>query len=634
MPFLASTERRLRRALAAVCGLALAAAPLCAQRDEGAQGTEGARPAGAPRMDSAPDRFYPGFDPARDALPEARHGDSVVVHVDSLPRSLNYLIDNSSITRRLQHEIHETLVTRDPWTLELKPLLCKRWERQDALVLVDGAKLFGEVREVEDGYEVRRADEEPRRVPKAEVERVVRGAAYTFFLREDVRWQDGVPFDAEDLVFTWRMTRNMTVACGAKRFQFLKIVSARALDAATVRFEFDETYYGSLMVFDGLTPLPRHLYDLSDPRNEDHVEGATEEQQGRYVNEHRCNREWVGLGPYRVTKFTNEFVEAERWPGYFDPEHGGWLDRIRWRLVSDDRAAFNALLAGEIDFTSRVQADDYFGAATKSEAFEKGFYKGWFYTPIATYVGWNLVREPFRDVRVRRALAAAFDYDEFARTFYGGLARRVTSEWVDTGADYDESLAPIPFDPAAARTQLASAGWIDRDGDGWLDKDGRTFEFDLTIQSGNKSGEAFSQKLQESLQAIGVRVAIDAREWSSMLERITQRDFDAVSLAWVMPIDSDPAQRWHSREVGPGTSNYVSFADPKVDALIDDVQLELDRGERTRLMHAIQRALYEQQPYLYGLTVAQRFAISKRIRNFRTSVVDPGFSIREWWLAE
>lgn len=591
-----------------------------------------------PQRDSAPDRFHPDLDAAARAALPSKRGGSIVLHADALPKALNYLVDHSTMCRRLQREVHETLVSRDPWSLEFRAVLCERWIREDALVLRAGERLFGELEELPETWRVRALSgptpaPPAREVSKDEVERVIRGAAYTFFLRSDVLWHDGRRFDAQDLIFSWELTRNPFVACDAKRFQYAKIRSATSPAANVVRFEFDATYYASLATFEALPPLPRHLYDLRDPRNPDHDPLASDEKQGSYVNAHRCNREWVGLGPYRVTKFTSEMLEVERFERYFDAQRAGWLERVRWRPITDDRAALQALIAGEIDFTDRLLSDDYFGAATQSEAFTSRCYKGWYYTPIATYVGWNLARERFADVRVRRALALAFDWEEFIDTFYRGLARRVTAEWVDTGPDYDTSLAPLPHDAAAAAELLGQAGWIDRDGDGWLDREGRKFEITLAMQAGNKPGEALSQRLQESWRRLGIEVRIEAQDWPSLSQRIDRRDFDAALLAWVMPVDSDPAQRWHSREVGPRTGNYSSFADAQVDAWIERVEVELDRAERTRLMHAIQARLYELQPYLYGVTVAKRFGISKRIRNVRTSQLDPGYSIREWRLA-
>jgi len=572
---------------------------------------------------------------AASGAPSAERERTVVIHTDALPQSLNYLIDNSAMCRRLQGEAHESLLARDPTTLAMKPVLCTGWRREDALVLASGERLFGDVEALEQGWRVRTdGGAQTREFSVQDVARVVRGAAYTFDLRRDVLWHDGERFDEQDVLFTWRMTRNPAVEAEAKRVQYKRLVAASAPAPFVVRFEYDQTYFGSLESIEALAILPRHLYDLHDPDNPDYAPAASDAQQARYVNTHRCNREWIGLGPFRVTSFTNEFLELERFERYFDPQRAAGLARVRLRPIADDRAAFQALLAGEIDFSARLHADDYLGEVANSAAFAERFEKGAFYTPIATYVAWNLQRERFRDPAVRRALALAFDWDEFIASFYRGLARRITAEWVDTGADYDESLAPLSHDPNEAARLLAQAGWIDRDGDGRLDKNGEAFEFALALQGGNQTGEKLSQRLQESLARLGIGVRIETFDWPSLSARVKERDFDAVVLAWTMPIDNDPAARWHSRTVGTDTLNYCSFSDAQIDAWIERVEVELERGERTRLMHAIQARLYALQPYMYGVTVPKRYALSRRITGFRASRLDPGFALREWRLSE
>lgn len=475
---------------------------------------------------------------------------------------------------------------------------------------------------------------EPREVAKDSVEEVRKGTVYTFKLHDGVKWHDGKPLRVEDLLFSWRITKNKGVRCDDKRFQFEQITDAQRLDDRTVRFFFAKQYFLAPAVFEGLVILPAHLYDLRDPLNPDYDASASEEKQAKWVNEHPANRKWIGLGPYRVTAFTEQFVEAVRVDDYFDQARAGWIDTIRWRVFADDSAAVRALLEGELDFTHRVLADDYFGAATNGAAFTDRFYKGWYYTPRMSYVAWNSRRPQFTDARVRRALAMCFDWDDFIRGFYGGLATRVTNEAYDGGRTYDASVKPVPFDSSGASKLFAEAGWIDRDGDGVLDREGTRLEFELLLQAGSKSSSAFAQKLQESLARAGVRLRIVERDWTSLSELVRKREFDAVFKAWTMPVENDPEQVWHSRQAGPGTANTLPVVDPEVDRLIEAMQLELDGAKRGELGRALHRRLYELQPYLYGVKVPNKFAISKRIRNFRTSAIDPGYSIRDWWIVD
>ncbi|MFM7295601.1 MAG: hypothetical protein ACKO4Q_00010, partial [Planctomycetota bacterium] len=178
------------------------------------------------------------------------------------------------------------------------------------------------------------------------------------------------------------------------------------------------------------------------------------------------------------------------------------------------------------------------------------------------------------------------------------------------------------------------AGWYDRDGDGLVDRDGKPLSVELLTQAGSRSGEVFLQRLQETFAQAGVRLEIAAVAWPVLIERVREREFDGVFKVWVVPIESDPAQRWHSREVGTGTANETSFSSPEVDRLIDAYTSELDDARRGATSRELQRRLYAEQAYDYGVKVPHKFGASLRLRNVRVGPVDPGFRLREWYFAE
>lgn len=588
---------------------------------------------------SAPDRFRPGFDARTDALPPPRRGGRVVVHIEALPKHLNYLIENTGVTRRIQQEVHATLLARDLHSGRMEPVLAESYTVEDTLVLSGGRRVYGALEELPQAWRVvprsapKHALAAPLEVPKAEVARIERGTVFTFVLRPGVRWHDGHPLRVEDFLFSWRLTKIPEVECDEKRFEYDHLTLAEKLDERTLRFFYDRQYFGASAVFEALIPLPAHLYDLRDPEHPQHDPGASDAELAAHVNTHPQNRAWIGLGPYRVTAMTDEYVEAERFDGWFDPAHGGWFDAIRWRFIADDALAFRALQAGEIDFSSRLLADDYF-AAVNDATFGERCYTGYFYTPRMSFVGWNLARPKLADVRVRTALAHACDWDEYVRSFYRGLAERVTAEWYDGGPDYDRALQPLAFDLQRAAELLNEAGWYDRDGDGWVDRDGAPLEIELLMQAGSKASEVFTQRYQETLARVGVKLAVQGLAWPAMNARVQQRDFDAELKVWIMPIESDPMQRWHSSLVGPGTANETSFADPQVDRLIESYGLELDPERRGAISRELQRRLYAAQAFMYGVKVPHKFGIARRIRNLRLSPIDPGYRVRDWYIGE
>jgi peptide/nickel transport system substrate-binding protein len=617
-----------------------ASTAVCGQGPQGSQAREpivGPHP--VPVDELHPDRATP-------AAPA--FGGTVTVHLASLPKRLNYALENSSVARWILYELHESLVQKDWEMWDVRPSLATHWETEDTLVLAGGRTsgngnvVYGRVVEAGDAWVVTPVSPGnplagETRIPKSEVERLERATVFTFHLREGVLWHDGVPLDAADVLFSWRMHRIPDVDSDFHRYRFDKIVHAEVVDPRTVRFFFGEQYALALETFaDELVVQPAHLFDLLDPRHPRHDPAASLAAQAREINDNPCNTSWVGLGPYRLKSSDSQVIEAERFPGYYDPEHGGYFDRIRWRLIPNDDTAFQALINGELDFFTRVSSEDYFGQATERPEFTSRFYKGYFDTGAFNYTPWNMRRPLFADLRVRKALAMSFDMEEYMRTIAHGLDHAVTGSQFYYGEAYDHSLAPLPHDPEGARELLAEAGWYDRDGDGVVDKDGQAFSFEFLVIAGNKPARIFAQKLQEDLGRLGVRVTLTEMEWASYIERVYARDFDAAGLSWsVIVPESDPWQLWHSSgaPVGVRGSNHAGVADPKVDDLIVRGQRELDREKRSALWRELQRHLYEDvQPYLFRDAPPRKYAISRRIRGFQAFQMDPGYSIRRWYL--
>src|SRR5262249_29882419 len=154
----------------------------------------------------------------------------------------------------------------------------------------------------------------------------------------------------------------------------------------------------------------------------DHKADASPAECAKVINENPHNTQWVGLGPYQLTSYSQQGIEAERFPGFFDPEHAGYADKIVWRCITNDDAAFQALLNGQLDFTQRISSDQYFGEAMAQKTFTDKLYKGYFYLGAFNYVPWNLRRPILSDLRVRKALAQSMDLEKYVQTVAHGLA--------------------------------------------------------------------------------------------------------------------------------------------------------------------------------------------------------------------
>ncbi|MDF1838090.1 MAG: ABC transporter substrate-binding protein [Planctomycetota bacterium] len=654
---------------------ALLAQPLLASPQEGtAAASDGAA------LSAERDFFHP--DRAEPSTP--RYGGRVIVHLPSLVKHINYATENSAYTRRILYEVHESLLLQDWESHKYVPRLATQYPViEDALAVTAEAKakytttdvvlkrkvvegeqaasefvteavVYGEVIDEGDFYTVRPVSfknplTETIQVPKADAKRLEKGTVFNFELRDDVRWHPGgghtdQMLDADDVHFSWSIYRNPEVNCDEKRFQFIKVTGAEVLDKHHIRFFYEQQYaYALATLGDSMTILPSHVYNLADPDNQDHKKNFTEEEQGTFINEHQANKNWIGLGPYRITNFSDQYVEASRFVDdqgkslYFDPEHAGYMDTIRYRVIRDDQAAMRALLNEELDFFERVKSEDYFGPATQKDDFTKAFYKGYFYLGSYGYTGWNMYRPQLADLAVRKAISMAFDSQAFLRTNYKGLARKVTGPFPVESDAYNREVAPLTHDVDMAIELLDDAGWYDRNGDGTRDKDGVELVITVLYPTGNDASKILLLKLQESLAELEIDVQLEPIEWASFLERINKRDYDGCNLAWLPGLEDDPEQLWHSKWGAKGVegSNHSGVMDPYIDDLIAKGQVELDFEKRMALWNKLHEHLYNNvMPCLFGFNVPRKFAMSKGIRGYQTFAISPGWSIRRWYFAD
>lgn len=631
------------------------------------------------------DAFHPDNQPGaggvRPAQPEPLYGGRVIVHLSSLPKHMNYTTENSAVTRRMLYETHEFLMQQDWDEHDLRPVVARDLEVEDIVVLtpgaegayadakplrvrplgfeepVDGFVLFGAVERAADGSvrvtpltEGGSAMAAAVDVPAEDVLAVEEGCVMTFELRDDVVWHpaegradgedysiEGHLLDAHDVAFSWSLYRNPDVDCDQIRFQFEKATDCEVLGDHSLRFFYQEQNFKALdAVGTSLTILPAHIYDLSDPLNPWYDASASAEEQATHVNENPHNTLWVGLGPYRVTQWTQSLVEVERFEDYFAPENSGYFDTIRWRYFDSDQGAWSALLNGELDYFERVKSTQYFGEETAKRVFTDHFYKGYKYLGNYGFTGWNLYRPQFEDKLVRQAFAHAFPFDEYLVTQYKNLARQTTGPFPYSSPAYDHSVEPFPYDLDKARELLESAGYFDTDGNGLVDRGGEDLEIKFMMPSGNDASTELGLKLKNEFAKIGVGLDLEKIEWATFLERIRDRDFDCCNLAWVPPLESDPEQLWHSKwgEFEAQGSNLAGVREPELDALILKGQRELDFDARQEIWREIHRFVYDLQPYLFGFNVPQKFAMSKRIRGFKTYAIDPGYSIRDWYFVD
>jgi len=516
----------------------------------------------------------------------------LVVALSSDPKTLNPALVQETSSSAVIGELFTGLVKIDPKTLEVEPDLAVSWEHSKD------------------------------------------GKVWIFHLRRGVKWSDGKPFTADDVVFTFNgiyFNKSIptpvrdTLLVNGKPFKVEKI------DNYTVKFVLPETFAPFLRTLT-VAILPKH-------KLERYVKNGT------FLSAWNVNtppKDIVGTGPYRL----KEYIKGERvvWeanPYYYEKDPKGVrLPYIRKKIgliIPDPDTALMKFLAGKVDIlgvgarellTLFVQAKD-----KPIKVYDLGA------TPSLTFLVFN--ENPhagipkykikwFRNPKFRWAISHAIDREGIVNLVYGGLAKPLygpvspANKWI-----YKSNLfPPIDYNLKKAKQLLEEIGFKDRDGDGILeDPQGHKLEIILLTNAGNKEREAIGNIIKQDLERIGIKVYFQPLDFNNLVRLLTTPPYkwEAViigltgsvdphfgrnvwcswgSLHMWYPLQKKPSTRWEAR----------------VDKLFEEAAITLDQNKRRELYRKAFRIIYEEQPMLFIATPDELIASWDIFKNFYPSV--------------
>ena len=424
------------------------------------------------------------------------------------------------------------------------------------------------------------------------------GRDYTLTIRSDAVWEDGVPVTAGDAVFTIGKIVDPKIPSNVFKPLFEDMESFEALDARRFRVRFRTPYAFRQMAF-VFPPLPEHRFARQD------------------FLKSRENRAPLSDGPYRVVSWkAQQAIALERNPRYRGPR--GHFDRILFRIVPDDTAAYRLLTAGELDedqlnpgLRARAAGDESFRSCCRLVEF---------YNLDYSYIALDNRSPFFADPRVRRAMTMLLDRASIVRSLYQGSARIISGPWAPDSPAYDPTLVALPFDPAAAARLLDEAGWRDTNGNGTRDKAGREFEFELLAPESSEVGRQIDEMLSSELSRVGIVAHVRTIEWAAFVERVDAGDFTAASLAWsAVDPNPDPYFYWHSSQCAPKGLNDGCYRNPDTDRLMEEARRELDEKRRTELFHRLHRIFRDDAPAIFVVNASQKYAFRRGIDGLTAS---------------
>ena len=430
------------------------------------------------------------------------------------------------------------------------------------------------------------------------------GKSVTWKLKQDVKWSDGTPFTAEDVVFTYEFISNPDVgATSAGDYELVE--SVEAIDDYTVKVNFKESNPAWSLVFvGGGAILPKHIYE---PYN------------GANAREAPANRKPVGTGAYRVVDFqSGDTIIYEPNPEFRQTELG--FKKIELKGGGDPTSAARAVLqTGDADFAYNLQVEapvleeleaagqgrvvSIFGASMERIVINHSDPNK--LAPSGEKSNVEFPHPYLSDRTVRQAIALAINRDIIAEQLYG-VAGQATSNFLVAPPEYISSNTSYEYDLERAKQLLNQAGWKDSNGDGIRDKNGT--EMQLLFQT---SVNPLRQKTQivvkQGLQSIGVGVelkTIDSSVYFSSdpsSNETVEHFYADLQMYFTGNTSPDPTayMNFMTCDQIPQKSNNWSgdnhsrYCNPKYDRLWQEASQELDSKKRRQLFVEMNDILIE-----------------------------------------
>ena len=465
------------------------------------------------------------------------------------------------------------------------------------------------------------------------------GLKYTLTLRRGLRFSDGQPFSADDVVFTFRLHLDEKVHSPQRDLLVIagQPITVKKLNASTVEFRLAKPYAAAERIFDSIAILPEHLLAKA------YEEGKVSEMWS--LNSKPA--EIAGMGPFRLKEYVpGQQLVLERNPYFWKVDQKKrrlpYLDELVFLFVPSEDAQVLRFQGGETDLLSRMSAENY--AVLEKDQEAKAFqlqdvgpsleFNFLFFNlnSVVPKDSSELQRKQswFRQIAFRQAVSSAIDRSGIIRLVYRG---RATPLWFHvTPANKLWLNAAIPQPPrsvAHARELLKNAGFTWKDDGSLLDATGNPVEFSIVTSASNAQRTKMATIIQDDLKEIGIKVNVVPLEFKAVLDRVFQtHNYEAAILALGGgDVDPNPQMNvWMSN----GSSHVWDLAEPKpatpweaeLDRLMS-LQLSTIRpNERKKLYDNVQSVVAEKLPIICLASPNLLVGAKKNIGNFQPAILD------------
>lgn len=418
---------------------------------------------------------------------------------------------------------------------------------------------------------------------------------YTIKLKKDLKWHDGTPITADDIVFTVDKITDEKQNCMSRPDYFIddKKVEYKKVDDQTVEFKLPKVSMAFEGVLEGIRPIPKHVFEGEED-----------------IAKSNKNENPIGSGPYKFKEAKKgESVTLEKFDDYVDGKPH--IDSVVFRVIPDTNASNTALLNGEISAKYlKAQDVEKFKEKTNVVIYNEG---------MLNNMVFNFNNKTLAKTEVRKAIAYALNKDELLK------AGNVSTEFAEPAYSvftpdteyYTDDVEKYDYNVDKAKELMTKDG----------EKD---LKLKLAYINGSKDGEAEVLVIQQKLKEIGINVELLPMEINAFIQKLysmnENNDFDLALNGYVMGSEPDSYKSIFMTSDGNNVSNY---SNKELDPLWEKANLETDKTKREAIYKELQQKLADELPLYPMVYPKSMVGVDKKIGGTEEARPAPIYMFRD-----